>query len=232
MTSRVLFADIDNTVTFYRPGSLSPERLLHGNFLFPILQQHLHYAGYSMQESSSLIQEEITRNVFWSYSSLIESLNLPSEKVFAEFRQWHRDNILVHQDAVAFIHQAMAKCIPVYFISNNPVDGCSMKLACAGLCTEAGTPLPGIAGIFGTDVMKGCKDRADCWRQAISTANLSPQQIVTFGDNVQEDGEIPLAFGVFHSIIIPRAPLPAIDLSPQITIFQEPIDSLFSWFFS
>ena len=171
------FFDIDGTVTRYRPGALAADRLLDGNFLFPLIRDMLVERGVSSGDAVAMIRREAAA---------------------VRFRAWHEENLAVFPDTVELIRSLAAEQTPLYVISNNPVDGCRMKLERAGLNPEL------FRGIFGTDVMKGCKHLASSWERALSLADVRPESVVTVGDDVKEDGAVPRSCGVGTGVILER----------------------------
>ena len=192
------FFDIDGTVTRYRPGALAADRLLDGNFLFPLIRDMLVERGVSSGDAAAMICREAEENIFWCYGDFIRKFDLPPEAAAVRFRAWHEENLAVFPDTVELIRSLAAEQTPLYVISNNPVDGCRMKLERAGLDPEL------FSGIFGTDVMKGCKHLASSWERALSLADVRPESVVTVGDDVKEDGAVPRSCGVGTGVILER----------------------------
>ena len=192
------FFDIDETITRYRPGALAADRLLDGNFLFPIIRDMLAERGVSSDDAAAMIRREAVENVFWCYGDFIRKFGLRQPVAAERFRIWHRENLDVFPDTVELIRSLAAEQTPLYIVSNNPVDGCRMKLERAGLDPEL------FRGIFGTDVMKGCKHLAASWERALNLAGVRPESVVTVGDDVEEDGVVPRSCGVGVGVILER----------------------------
>ena len=193
------FIDIDGTITDYRPGALDHGKLLFGNFLFPIIRELMMEQGCTQAEAEILIRREMRENVFWCYGDFVRKFNLPVAAAAERFRAWHAENLTVRRDTVELIGMLAARHVPLYIISNNPVDGCLMKLERAGL------PAGNFRGIFGTDVMRGCKDRTASWERALKLAGVAPETAAVIGDNEKEDGTVPRSCGIPRSFLLDRS---------------------------
>lgn len=192
------FFDIDGTITGYRPGALDAGRLLEGNFLFPIIRDMLVERGVSPGDAAAMIRREAAENVFWCYGDFVRKFGLAQLAAAERFRVWHRENLDAFPDTVELIRSLAAEQTPLYIVSNNPVDGCRMKLERAGLAPEL------FRGLFGTDVMKGCKHLTTSWERALNLAGVPPEDAVTVGDDVKEDGIVPRSCGVGACVILER----------------------------
>lgn len=194
------FVDIDGTITDYLPGVLAPERLLAGNFLFPLIQQKIAVVkGIDLQEAETLILKECERNVFWCYGDFVRHFSLPEEEMFESFRRWHRESLSVYQDTVELLKVLSDAGAGIFIISNNPVDGCVLKLERAGFSRTF------FKNIFGTDLVRGCKFSPDSWHRAIALSGVPVETIRVIGDDPHEDGSIPLSCGCRGSFILTRS---------------------------
>lgn len=199
LQTRHFFFDIDGTITGYRPGALDADRLLDGNFLFPIIRGLLVERDIPIADAEAMIRRECRENVFWCYGDFVQKFRLSPALTEERFRAWHEENLSVFSDTVELIRFLAGKHVPLHVVSNNPVDGCWMKLERAGLASES------FRGIYGTDIMKGCKNLAGSWRRALSQAGVQPGSAIVIGDDEKEDGAVPKSCGVGMSIIIDRS---------------------------
>lgn len=197
------FIDIDGTITDYQPGALDAGNLLHGNFLFPIIRDLMTEKGYDRAEAETLILAETQENVFWCYADLIAKFGLSAATAAERFRAWHDEKLTVYDDMVELIGRLAAQKRPLYVISNNPVDGCRLKLQRAKLITERGDGC--FRGIFGTDLLRGCKHHPPVWQRALELAGTAPQNVVVIGNDAKEDGAIPQSCGIGCSFILERS---------------------------
>lgn len=196
---QTLLIDIDGTITGYLPGALAPEKLFEGNFLFPILLDELVNSGFSRDEAAGMIRNKCAENVFWNYTLLIRSLGADEERTMSRFEKWHQDNLFVHQDMVSVIKFFSGLGVKLYIISNNPVDGCELKLLRAGLD-------PGLfAGILGTDILQGCKGAPGVWQRALAMVETPPEACASIGDDPVEDVLLPQECGIGRSFLLCRS---------------------------
>jgi FMN phosphatase YigB (HAD superfamily) len=194
-----LLIDIDGTITGYQPGALAPEKLFEGNFLFPILLDELVNAGYSRKNAEEMLKSECSRNVFWNYTSLIRTLAADEKITMSRFEKWHQENLFVHQDMVTVINSFAARGVRLCIISNNPVDGCKLKLRRAGIEPDI------FYGIFGTDILLGCKGAPGVWQRALEMVDLPPELCASIGDDPLEDIRLPQECGIGQSFLLNRS---------------------------
>lgn len=194
-----LLIDIDGTITGYLPGALVPEKLFEGNFLFPILLDELVNTGCSRENAEKMLKSECSRNVFWNYTSLIRTLAADEKSTMLRFEKWHLENLFIHQDMVTVINSFAVRGIRLYIISNNPVDGCKFKLRRAGIEPDI------FSGIFGTDILLGCKGAPGVWQRALEMVDLPPELCASIGDDPVEDVRLPQECGIGQSFLLNRS---------------------------
>lgn len=195
--------DIDGTLTDYREGATSADKLLHGNFLFPIIRDMMMEKGWAKDVAEQTIRELADKVVFWDYPDFIAEFELSAKEAFHRMRQWHRDNLFVYSETVELVKKLAGEGKKLFIMSNNPYTGCLFKLQAAGLADDDFSS-PYFCRIFGTNILRGCKGVPDVWRRALAQIPAELSEICVIGDNPHEDGEIPRQCGITHSIIIPR----------------------------
>ncbi len=201
--SQYYFVDIDGTLTNYRSGSISPDKMLHGNFLFPVIREMMLECGWEKQKAEDAILELVTRIQFWDYTDFIAEFELPVVKTFEQMRQWHFDNLTIYPETVELVKQLVCDGKQLFVMSNNPYVGCMFKLQVAGLADDDFSS-PYFRRVFGTVALRGCKSVPEVWKRAISQIPADVSEIGVIGDNPREDGEIPRSLGIKDTVIIPR----------------------------
>lgn len=193
--------DIDGTLTQYKPGSL--DRLVHGNFLFPIISDMMVERGWEREKAEAAILELTQRVIYWDYTDFLSEFRLPAQECHQRFRQWHLENMLPCDDGVALVRKLHAKGATLFIMSNNPYVGCVFKLQVAGLA-EDNFASPYFARIFGTNLLRGCKNDPEVWYRALAQIPAPPEEICVIGDNPYDDREVPASCGIPNSIILDR----------------------------
>ena len=202
--SQYYLVDIDGTLTNYRPGSVTPDKMLHGNFIFPIIRDMMLKHGWEKQKAEDAILELVTHIPFWDYTDFIAEFELPVVEAFEQMRQWHFENLTIYSDTVELVKQLFNDGKQLFIMSNNPYMGCMFKLQAAGLADDDFSS-PYFCRVFGTVALRGCKCVPEVWKRAIAQIPADVSEIGIIGDNPKEDGEIPRSFGIKDTIIIPRA---------------------------
>lgn len=214
--------DIDGTLTDYRPGACSPEKLLHRNFLFPVIRDLMVEQGWDRTAAEKAIFEVAERVVFWDYTDYIAEFNLPAKEAFRRMRRWHTENLIVYQDAVRLVKKLAGEGKRLFVMSNNPYMGCLFKLQAAGLA-EDDFSSPHFRRIFGTNILRGCKCDPNVWKRALAQIPADAPEIGVIGDNPKEDDALPRSLGVKETHIIPRAAIArGIDRERKQTCRKEP----------
>ena len=200
---RCFLVDIDGTLTKYRENALTPEKLLHSNFLFPIIRDMMTERGWKKEEAEQAIRKLAEEVIFWDYSDFIAEFGLDAKEAFRRFRQWHAENLLPCEDGVSLVKRLHADGAKLFIMSNNPYLGCLFKLQAAGLADDDFSS-PYFARIFGTNILRGCKCDPNVWKRAFAQIPADISEIGTVGDNPKEDRDIPASLGVRHSVILSR----------------------------
>ena len=164
MNMHVLF-DIDDTLTKY--GSHAMDRLFAGNFLFPVIADLAEAHGMERAEAERRIHAELDVNRFWDYPDFARALGLSWEETLPSLRRWHSENLHALPDSVRLVRRLRKLGIPVSVISNNPRQGCLLKLEICGLA-DPGKNSSVFRNIFSTDLMKGCKGGEGSWNRTVS----------------------------------------------------------------
>jgi len=202
--SKYYLVDIDGTLTTYRDGACAPEKLLHGNFLFPIIHEMMVKRGWESRAAEDAIWELAERIVFWDYTDFISEFKLPVKETFERLRQWHFDNLMVYEENVELVKRLFKEGKKLFVMSNNPYVGCMFKLQATGLADNDFFS-PYFQRVFGTNLLRGCKGNPDVWSRAFAQIPADISEIGVIGDNPEEDGEIPRSLGVCETVIIPQA---------------------------
>lgn len=193
--------DIDGTLTKCREDT--EYELLYGNFLFPVIRDLMLESGWEKKKAEDAILELSNTNIFWDYPDFIAEFNLPVQEAFRRFRQWHTANIRLCGDGISLVRHLHSLGRKLFIMSNNPYIGCLLKLQAAGLA-ENDFQSPYFERIFGTNILRGCKDVPEVWKRALALIPADRSDICTVGDNPEEDGEIPGKCGIGNRIILPR----------------------------
>ena len=138
--SKYYLVDIDGTITGYRPGSMAPEKLVGGNFLFPIFRDLMVERGWDKLEAEARIVQLARDVVFWDYSDFMVEFELPVAETFRRMRTWHHENLFTYGKTVELLRQLHRDGRKLFVMSNNPHLGCLMKLEAAGLADAFSAP--------------------------------------------------------------------------------------------
>lgn len=202
--SQYYLVDIDGTLTDYRPGSVVPEKMLHGNFLFPVIHDMMLERGWEKEKAEEAILELAEGILFWDYTDFIMEFELPVKETFERMRQWHFENLTVYSETVEFVKKLSRDGKQLFIMSNNPYVGCMFKLQAAGLADDDFSS-PYFRRVFGTVALRGCKCTLDVWKRAIAQIPADVSEIGVIGDNPKEDGELPRSLGIKDTIILSRS---------------------------
>ncbi len=198
---KIILCDIDSTVTEAMQENKSID---FRNAVFEMFSTHIAAKRKISPEEARFALEDMANNVlvWWDYPDLISCFGLDSNLIWMEMRRIHKDILHVYPDAVEMIKHLKSIDKNLYIISNNPVTGCLLKLEAAGLASLRGSDY--FSRIFGTNVTHGMKSQVPMWRRVIASLGENPENILTIGDHVKEDFEIPGKVGIGHSIIVDR----------------------------
>ena len=194
--------DIDGTITDYRPGALAPEKLVGGNFLFPIFRDLMVERGWDKLEAEARIIQLTRDVVYWDYTDFMVEFDLPVAETYQRLRAWHRENLFVYERTVELLRHLHQGGRKLFVMSNNPYVGCLLKLEAAGLADTFSAPC--FTRVFGTNLLRGCKNDPEVWKRALAQIPAPRDEIGTIGDNPLDDGELPRSLGVGETVIIPR----------------------------
>ncbi len=199
---KIILCDIDSTVTEAMQGN---KIIDFRNVVFEMFSGHIAAKRKISAEESRFILEDMANNVlvWWDYPDLISCFGLDSELIWKEMRRLHKDILHIYPDAVEMVKYLKSIDGNLYIISNNPVTGCLLKLEAAGLAGLRGSNY--FSRIFGTNITHGMKSQVPMWKRVIASLGENPENILTIGDHVKEDFEIPSKAGIKHSIIVDRA---------------------------
>jgi FMN phosphatase YigB (HAD superfamily) len=199
---KACFIDIDATIT--DDGDVEqilPEYPVN-NALIGVLRDVMVCAGWDKKEAVDALTTYADDVVFWDYQSFIDEFNIPAKEAWSQIIKWHDDHLIVYEDAVSMIKRLHAMDVPLYVISNNPIQGCLLKLQRAGLGTMDGSPW--FKDIFGSNKLKGQKSSVEFWERALACTDILPEDIVVIGDNLKDDFQIPSQAGVKHFFQVDR----------------------------
>ena len=198
---KIILCDIDSTVTeAMRENKIIDFR----NAVFEMFSTHIAANRKISPEEARYVLEDMANNVlvWWDYPDLISSFGLEPVLIWKEMRRIHKDILHIYPDAVEMIKHLKSINRNLYIISNNPVTGCLLKLEAAGLADLLGSDY--FSRIFGTNITHGMKSQVPMWKRVIANLGENPENILTIGDHVKEDFEIPNKAGIKHSIIVDR----------------------------
>lgn len=192
------FFDIDSTLIDYIVNP--PERMLHDNFLFPIILDMMIEKGWKAQKAEDSILSLRGRLPFWDYTDFISEFELAPIEAYKRFQEWHKKNIAPIDSTITLVKELYNRGKTLFVISNNPYSGCCLKLEICALADMFGSSY--FRRIFSTDKLRGCKGEPGVWQRAIDQILVDPAEIGVIGDNPVEDGEIPRSLGVKEIHII------------------------------
>lgn len=198
---KIILCDIDSTVT----EAMKENKIIDfRNSVFEMFSVHIAEKRRVSTEEARFALEDMANNVlvWWDYPDLISSFGLDPVLIWKEMRRLHKDILRIYPDAVEMVKYLKSINRNLYIISNNPVTGCLLKLEAAGLANLLGSDY--FSRIFGTNVTRGMKSQVPMWRRVIANLGENPENILTIGDHVKEDFEIPNRAGIGYSIIVDR----------------------------
>ena len=199
--AKIILCDIDSTVTeAMRENKIIDFR----NAVFEMFSTHIAANRKISVEEARFALEDMANNVlvWWDYPDLISSFGLDPVLIWKEMRRIHKDILHIYSDAVEMVKYLKSAGKDLYIMSNNPVTGCLLKLEAAGLASLRGSDY--FKRIFGTNITHGMKSQVPMWKRVIANLGEDPEYILTIGDHVKEDFEIPNKAGIRHSIIVDR----------------------------
>lgn len=197
------FIDIDGTITDNNPEKKYPEeKLVWGNPIFGVIRDVMVEEGWSSEEAKKSIEEYADRIVWWDYPDILAEFNLPVEKTWERIYQWHYEYKIVYWDTVELIKELYKRGKNLFIVSNNPIVGCLLNLKVAGLGDITGSKY--FKRILGANILRGQKYQIELWKKAVAQIGIEAKKIVNIGDNIKEDGEIPLKIGLKMCFIIRR----------------------------
>ena len=197
------FVDIDATITddgeVRQIGSEHPL----GNALFGVLRDIMVRNGWHAERAVAALAEYANRIVFWDYGDFIDEFHLPTAEPWDAMIKWHEAHLIVYEDAVRMVKDLHARGMPLYIISNNPIQGCLLKLQRAGLGSREGTPW--FVDILGANKLRGQKCSVEFWERALAHTGLSAGRIAVVGDNPHDDFQVPASVGISAFFLVNRA---------------------------
>ncbi len=194
--------DIDGTLTSYK-SSVTHDKLLHGNFLFPVIRDMMLERGWKQSDAESAILELTEKVVYWDYTDFLAEFHLPADEAFRRMYDWHMENLIPCEDGVELVKTLHLAGKRLFIMSNNPYMGCVLKLQAAGLADDDFST-PYFKRIFGTNILRGCKCVIDVWLRVLANIPVAPSEICVIGDNPKEDRDLPRACGIGHHILLER----------------------------
>jgi len=199
---KACFIDIDATIT--DDGDVRQIASEHplNNALFGIFCDIMVENGWERNKAVDALVAHADDLIFWDYEDFIKEFNLPAKHTWSQIIKWHDDHLVVYEDAVSMIRRLHATGFPLYIISNNPIQGCLLKLQRAGLGTLEGTPW--FKDIFGSNKLNGQKCSVEFWERALACNNILPEDIVVIGDNLKDDFQVPSQVGIRHFFMVDR----------------------------
>ncbi|MCM8804614.1 MAG: HAD family hydrolase [Candidatus Omnitrophica bacterium] len=197
------FIDIDGTITDNNPEKkYQEEKLVLGNPIFGVIRDVMVEEGWCPEEAKREIEEYANKVIWWDYPDILAEFNLPIEKTWERIYNWHNEYKIVYKDTVKLIKKLYKRGKNLFIVSNNPIVGCLLNLKVAGLGDITGSKY--FKRILGANILRGQKHQIELWKRAIAQIGVEPNKIVNIGDNIKEDGEIPLKIGLKKCFIIRR----------------------------
>ena len=197
------FIDIDGTITDDNPDRKYPEeKLVWNNPVLGVIKDVMVEEGWKTEEAKRKIEEYADKIIWWDYPDFIAEFNLPLEKTWERIYEWHDEYKIVYRDTVELIKELYKKGNDLFIVSNNPIVGCLLNLKVAGLGDITGSKY--FKRILGANILRGQKHQVGLWKRAIAQVGVEPQKIINIGDNISEDGEVPLGAGIKKCFIIRR----------------------------
>ncbi|MCM8821011.1 MAG: HAD family hydrolase [Candidatus Omnitrophica bacterium] len=197
------FVDIDGTITDNNPEKIYPEeKLVWGNAVCGVRREVMVEEGWSPEKAKRAIEEYADKIIWWDYPDFVAEFNLPVEKTWERIYNWHNEYKIVYHDSVELIKKLYERDKNLFIISNNPIVGCLLNLKVAGLGDITGSKY--FKRILGANILRGQKHQIELWKRAISQIGVTPDKIASIGDNIKEDGEIPLKSGIKKCFIIKK----------------------------
>ena len=221
-TINALFVDIDSTIIDPVSSNIPKDGVLFGNQIFEVIKSEMVEQGWDAGEATKAIRKYADETIWWDYPDFIAMHDLPLEKIWRKIYKWHEENLKVYADTVETIKKLHGMGKKLFIISNNPVSGCLLKLQKAGLADLHGSEY--FCRIFGTNLIRGCKDSRSAWKRALTHIALPPEKVAVLGDNEKEDADIPLSCGAGTAYIIKRDMPKAFRRNGKITYLKSPLN--------
>jgi len=197
------FIDIDGTITDNNPDKKYPdEKIIWSNPILGVIRDVMVEERWKTEEANKKIEEYADKIIWWDYPDFIAEFNLPVEKTWEKIYKWHYDYKIVYWDTVELIKELYKKGKDLFIVSNNPIVGCLLNLKVAGLGDITGSMY--FKRILGANILRGQKHQVELWKKAIAQVGVGAQKIVNIGDNISEDGTIPLKVGLKKCFVIRR----------------------------
>lgn len=196
------FFDIDGTITDDGPApQIHPSHVL-SNAVFSVLRDAMVAKGWDGAEAAKAIVALADRIVFWDYPDFIVEFDLPATDTWRRIVAWHRDHLVVYEDAVALVKELRGRGLKLCIASNNPLVGCLLKLQRAGLGGLQGTAW--FDRIFCANLLRGQKHQPAWWQRALAQCGCDADEILVIGDSEKEDHATPASAGFKHFAIVDR----------------------------
>jgi FMN phosphatase YigB (HAD superfamily) len=203
LAAEVMVVDIDGTLTSEKNTGYRMENRVFQNSILGIIRDLLAQThGLSFDEATAKMQAHYNDVIWWDYPEYLSDFDLPLEEGWRLIEEWTREDSEVHEDGVRMIKYFAERNKKLVVISNNPVVGCMLKLQAAGLAERLYSPY--FERILGANILRGQKSQLSLWKRAAAYIGVPPENVVIIGDNILEDGEVPLAAGFGNAIIVQR----------------------------
>jgi FMN phosphatase YigB (HAD superfamily) len=191
-----ILVDLDQTLVQDREQPQIASRYLLSNILFDILIAEASLQGVDAKETKSKIEQHAKQKVFWDYPEFIEILNLDPDPVLAAWQKWHETGLEPIEPNVRWVKQRIRDHHAVHVCSNNPHQGCIMKVNACGIDENE------IGEVFGANRGCGQKHDAEFWKRSLSSVGIEAGDVTMIGDNRFEDYEVPSEAGIRSFILL------------------------------
>ncbi len=221
MKNMCFFIDIDGTITDEIKGKVVLDKsLVWGNPVLGCIRDVMvKEKNWDPKDAKKAIETYADKVIWWDYPDFITKFDLPVGKTWKVIQQWHQKYLFCYDDGVKMVKELARQARKLFVVSNNPFVGCLLKLERAGLGNIDGSGY--FKKILGANSLRGQKCQRELWERAIIETGFNPKDIVTIGDNLKEDGEIPLSSGIGHAFIIQRDLSEKVVLEGQITLVKS-----------
>ncbi len=189
--------DIDDTLIAFDPdyqGKHSTSSLLD---ILKLAATRL--AGLSAAEAARITGQVQLEVNWWSWSDFLAPLSLEPGRFWDFAYETEKTYLKPAEPGLAdHILRLKASGMRLYITSNNPQDGIRHKLRLAGV------PADLFDDIYGATKLRAMKWETQFWQQVVERSGISPQRLITVGDDFRDDWQIPAQIGLGKCFLVNR----------------------------